>query len=277
MIGSTPCRRAVVVDDRDLLALELVPAALRLGDVLQHRVAGHPVVAHEREVPLEDAAVGGVAAAIARGDHRDLVAGHLLGQREGDAGGQRLEHRRAAVLALQALVALDAAVGRVGRLALLDQGLHAVDAAARIDQLHVVVVAVGPGRGVGRHRSGAAREHGEELLLVLRQAAPEASRPPAPAVAIATARVRELHFMGLPPGVGVNARDGAGIGRLAATQWGKGHRRIFSLAIDHSRASPCGSTIRKKTISPPKIISSVCEISAALCRCRCEPSAGSVG
>ena len=37
---------------------------------------------------------------------------------------------------------------------------------------------------------------------------------------------------------------------------GKGHSRIFCLPVDHSLASPCGSTIRNQTISPPKIISS---------------------
>src|SRR6266568_1199886 len=29
-------------------------------------------------------------------------------------------------------------------------------------------------------------------------------------------------------------------------QWGNGHSRSFSLPICHSRASPCGSTARKK-------------------------------
>ena len=75
------------------------------------------------------------AAAVAGGDQRDLVARRLVGQREGDAGGQRVEHRGAAVLALQALVALDAAVGGVAGLAFLVDDLHAVDAALGVDQL----------------------------------------------------------------------------------------------------------------------------------------------
>src|SRR5205085_7975925 len=47
-------------------------------------------------------------------------------------------------------------------------------------------------------------------------------------------------------------------------QCGKGHRRSFSLATDHNRASPCGSTIRKNTISAPKIIDSKCDTVAVL-------------
>ncbi|MDT4854501.1 hypothetical protein FQZ97_888060 [compost metagenome] len=104
---------AVVIDQCNLLALELVVAAFLLGDVLDQHVGRHPVGAGDREVPLEHAAVGRLAAAIAGGDQGDLVVGGFFGQREGDAGGQRLEHRGAAVLAFQALVALHAAVGGV--------------------------------------------------------------------------------------------------------------------------------------------------------------------
>jgi len=45
-----------------------------------------------------------------------------------------------------------------------------------------------------------------------------------------------------------------------AVQCGNGHSRSFSLAICQSRASPCGSTARKKMISAPKIISSRFEV-----------------
>src|SRR5262249_16058621 len=41
-----------------------------------------------------------------------------------------------------------------------------------------------------------------------------------------------------------------------------GHSRNFSLVICHNRASPCGSTIRKKMIKPPNTISSICFWSA---------------
>src|SRR5574343_1745643 len=49
---------------------------------------------------------------------------------------------------------------------------------------------------------------------------------------------------------------------LSPRQCGKGHRRSFSLAIAQRRARPCGSTIRKKTISEPKVMSSACETAA---------------
>ena len=261
--------RAVVVDDGDLLALELVPAAFLLGDVLQHGVAGHPVVADEREVPLEDAAVGGVAAAVARGDHRDLVGRDLVGQREGDAGGQRLEHRGAAVLALQALVALDAAVGGVGGLALLDQRHHAVDAAAGVDQLHVVVVPVGPRRGIGRDGAGAARQHREELLLGLGmgRGRGEQGAGTGGCQRGAEGDGSELHVCLQRWYSKECTRQCPRIDRPvghpnARIQCGNGHSRSFSLAVDHSRARPCGSTIRKKTIRPPKIINSAWAMSA---------------
>ena len=49
--------RAVVVDQRNFLALELVHAAGALADVLDQDVGGGPVTAHQREVPLEGHAV----------------------------------------------------------------------------------------------------------------------------------------------------------------------------------------------------------------------------
>jgi hypothetical protein len=52
---------------------------------------------------------------------------------------------------LQALVALHAAVGGVAGFAFFEGELHAVDAAvAGVDQLEVVLLAVGPWRAVGR-------------------------------------------------------------------------------------------------------------------------------
>src|SRR5262249_36785896 len=41
------------------------------------------------------------------------------------------------------------------------------------------------------------------------------------------------------------------------TRYGKGHIRSFSFVTCHSRASPLGSTIRKKTMRPPNTISSI--------------------
>src|SRR5574337_871964 len=159
--------RAVVVDERDLLALELVEAAFLLGDVLDQDVGGGPVAAEDGGVPLEDAAVLARRQAVADGEQRHLVGRRLVGEREGDAGRLRIEQRVG--LALQALVALDALVGGVAGLALLVGDLHAVDAAvAGDDHLQVVLLAVGPRRAVGRVGAGAVDQQREELLLGLR-------------------------------------------------------------------------------------------------------------
>ena len=41
-------------------------------------------------------------------------------------------------------------------------------------------------------------------------------------------------------------------------QCGNGQSSSFSLAIRHSCASPCGSTIKKNTIKPPTMMNSIC-------------------
>jgi hypothetical protein len=69
-------------------------------------------------------------------------------------------------LALQPLVAFDAAVGGVGGVALLVGDLHAVDAAvALVDQGVVVGHAVGERDAVGRIGAGAVDQAGNELLI----------------------------------------------------------------------------------------------------------------
>jgi hypothetical protein len=156
---------AVVVDQGDLLALELVETAFLLGDVLYQHVGAHPVGSDQREIPAEDGTILRLAAAVAGGNQGDLVDGRLLRQGEGDAGGQRLHHGGTAMLALQALVALDTAVGGVAGFAFFENDLDAIDAAARISQLQVVNIAVGPWRAVGRIGASAVSQHGEELLL----------------------------------------------------------------------------------------------------------------
>ena len=161
--------RAVVVDQRDLLALEFVQAAGFVAQVLDDGVGGDPVGAGQREVPLEHATVGGFAAAVATGEQRNLVDRCFFRQREGDAGGQRLEHRGAAVLAFQAFVAFHAAVGGVAGFAFFQQGHHAVDAAAGIHQLHVIGHAVGEWHTVGCVGACAVDQGWEELLFGLRE------------------------------------------------------------------------------------------------------------
>ena len=158
----------VVIDQHDLLALELVEAAFLQRDVLHDDVGGRPVGAEQREVPLEHAAVARFGAAVAHRDDRDLVDRRLLGQREGDAGAERRDVGRARrALALQPLVALDAAVGGVAGVAFLVGDLDAVDAAvALVDQRIVVGHAVGERDAVRRIGAGAVDQAGNELLVL---------------------------------------------------------------------------------------------------------------
>src|SRR5712692_300300 len=158
----------VVINERDLLALELVEAAFLLGDVLKDDVGGGPIGAEQREVPLEHRTIARLGAAVPHGDDRYLVGGGLLGEREGHARRQR-DHvggARGAVL-LEALVALDAAVRRIAELAFLGRDLDAVDAAvARIHQLVVVGNAVGERHAVGRVGAGPIDQRRDELLVL---------------------------------------------------------------------------------------------------------------
>src|SRR5262249_25500848 len=148
---------AVVVDQCDLLALELVGAAELLGDVLDGDVGRGPVAAHRNEIPCEDRAVTAVGAAVARRQQGNFVARHLLGEGEGDAGRERREiagTRRA--LALEALVAFDALVRGVAGLALLVDDPDPVDAAvALVNERPVVGNSVSEWDAIWRIRAGA--------------------------------------------------------------------------------------------------------------------------
>ena len=162
--------RAVVIDQGDLLALELVEATGLLGDVLDQDVGAGPVAAHEGEVPWEGVAVLGDRQTVAQGDQRDLVDGSFFGQREGDAGGLWI-HGGHEGTALQTFVALDTTVGGVAGFALFKSDLHAVDTAvALVDELEVILLAVGPWNTVGRVGTGAVGEQWNELILSERAA-----------------------------------------------------------------------------------------------------------
>ena len=113
------------------------------------------------------APVGGVGAAVADRDHRDLVGGRLVDHRVGDAGRQHVEHRGAGrPLVLEPLVALDAAGVVVLGLALLVGELDAVHAAvARVDHVHVVDEPAVDAGAAGRVRPDPVAGHRDELLL----------------------------------------------------------------------------------------------------------------
>ena len=158
-----------MVNQRDLLALELVETASLLADMLNRHVGRHPVGAEQRIVPHENGAVLRLAATVAGGNQRDLVNRRLVGQGKGHASGERLDDGRPTILALQALVAFHAAVGGVTELAFLEGNLDTVDPALGIDQLEIVDIAVSPGVAVRRIGTGAVNQDGEELLLGLRE------------------------------------------------------------------------------------------------------------
>ncbi len=252
---------AVVVDQRDLLALEA--ALFLLGDVLQHHVGGGPVGAQQREIPLEHRAVGRLRETVARGLDGDLVHEGLVGHREGDAGGLRVEAGGAAALALEALVAFHALGRVVGGLAFLERELDAVHAAvARVHQLEVVLLAVRPGNAERRELPGAVDEQRHELLarglrlrLRLRRGGErgEAGREGGGD----RCDLPGLHGMSPWDGGHSGGALGKGFG-AAPVQCGNGQMRSFCRAVDHSRARPCGSTMRKNTISAPKIMCSRC-------------------
>ena len=160
----------VVIDQRDLLALELVEPAFLLGDVLQDDVGGRPIGAEQREVPLEHRAVARLRASVAHGDDRNLVDRRLLRERERDAGRERDDVGGAGrTLALEAFVALHAAVGGIAGIAFLEYDLDAVDAAiAFVDEPVVVGDAIGERNAVRGVGAGSVHQVGDELL-VLRQ------------------------------------------------------------------------------------------------------------
>ncbi len=160
----------IVINIGDLLALQLVPAAKQIGEILDLDVAGVPVGAEDREGPADDVAVGALGATIAAGQERDLVGLSLVHQRIGDPGRQWHEQARAGrAFALEALVAFDAAVRGVAGFALLGGDLDPIDAAvARVQQVQVIGKTVGERDPVRRVGAGAIDERGDELL-VLRQ------------------------------------------------------------------------------------------------------------
>src|SRR5690606_14836222 len=124
--------RGIVVDQGDLLALELVLAALLLGDVLDHDVGGCPVIAQQGEVPFEDGTVGRLRQAVAHGFNGNAVHNGAIRQRKGDAGRLRVEAGSASAGRLQPLIAFHAAVGGIGGFAFFVDDLHAIDAAVTL-------------------------------------------------------------------------------------------------------------------------------------------------
>ena len=245
----------IVVNQRNLLALQ---AAL-FGDVLDQNVGGSPVGSHQREVPREHAAINRFGTAETNRKQRDLVGCHFLGQCKSDAGRQRIDGHR--LLAFDAFIAFHASVGRIAGFALVVGDLDAVHATvARIDQLQVIDETIGPRHPVGRIGSGAIYQHWNidfiAGLCCRRNRHAQAGCHHA-------GQHRLLHpSFHVSSSCDVELLQSLLHLRSVPAQCGNGHNRNFSLAIAHNRASPCGSAMRKNTISAPNTISSTCEISA---------------
>ena len=157
----------LMVEVGDLLALQVLHAPLLHAHELDLRGVLAPVVGHEREHVGEDLAVGRVGTPVAHRDDRNLVDGRALDEAVGDAGAQGVDHASAGrTLALQALVALDAAVGVVAELALFPGDRHAVDAAVGVHERQVVEESAGDSGAARGIRSHAVDRVRDELLVL---------------------------------------------------------------------------------------------------------------
>ncbi len=92
--------RAVMVDQGNFFAFELVHAAFFFANLLHQHVSGQPIRASQWEVPFENGTVLAFTAAIACGDERYLVARGFFSQCKSGTGRQGLEHRGAAIFTL---------------------------------------------------------------------------------------------------------------------------------------------------------------------------------
>ena len=132
----------VEVDEADLLALELVEAAFLLGDILDEGRRAIPVGHGRIEHPGKGVAVRRSRQAIGHRQDGDLVDRSLRDELKRNAG--RIGIRDDRIFALDRLVALDAFLRVVARLAFLDGDLHTADAAVTlVEHAKIVVHAVG--------------------------------------------------------------------------------------------------------------------------------------
>src|SRR5574344_57176 len=153
----------VVLHQRDFLALEA--AFFLLQDVLNHRVGGRPVGAQQREIPLKHATIGRLRQTIAGGHDGGLVVGCLVADGKGDTRGLGVKAARSACTALQALVAFHALAGVVGGFALFKRQLDAIHPTARVHQLEVVHLAIGPWDAQGCELARAVHQQRHELVF----------------------------------------------------------------------------------------------------------------
>ncbi len=117
-----------MIQHDDLLALQLVEAALLGSDVIDDAGAFAVGIEKQREHIGENASVRGIGAAVIDGDERHLVLGDAVDHGVGDADRERIPGRDAGI-ALEALIDLDALLHLILRLPFRPGQLDAVHAA----------------------------------------------------------------------------------------------------------------------------------------------------
>src|SRR5579863_10659258 len=113
------------MDQSELLALELIETALDIGDMAHEGRGAVPIGRRRVEDPGEVIAVGRCREAVRHGENRNLVDCRLGDQLQRYSGRIGVDDYR--VLALHRLVALDALLGVVAGLALLNDKLGTAD------------------------------------------------------------------------------------------------------------------------------------------------------
>ena len=157
---------AIVVNQGDFFAFELIHTTFFFADGLDDGISSYPVGSGNREVPFEDGTIGTFATTVTDGHHGYFVRRGFFGNRKGCTGRKRLHERH--IFALQTLVAFHATGGVVAGFALIKCNFDSVDAATGIGQLEVIDKTIRPWNTVGRVRARAVGQHGDILLLRLR-------------------------------------------------------------------------------------------------------------
>ena len=161
--------RAVDMNEFDLLTLEV--AAFLVGDVLHDGRGLRPIGRGHGEDGWEYRAVGGIGAAVERGDHV-----HAILKRAGNHGARnrrREEVHENRAIVLEALVGLDAALRLVARVHDLKLDRRSLDAAAPVQIGDIVALALAVfGGEEGIHLREVERRPDLDGLGVLRDGAP---------------------------------------------------------------------------------------------------------
>ncbi len=162
-----------MIEHDDLLALQLLEAALAAGEIIDDAGRLAVRIEQQRKDVRKHAPVGRIGAAVIDGDQRRLVGGDAVDHRVGDADRQRIPGGDVGV-ALLPLVAFDAALDLVLGLAFVPGQLDAIDAAvADVDQVQIVDEAAEEAGAAGRIGTDAIALQRKVLLVGARVAGSE--------------------------------------------------------------------------------------------------------